>query len=285
MDKLYPFVWPQGKPKALTFSYDDGVEQDRRLLDMMRKNGIKGTFNLNSGYFDPKAEQTTPHDYLIRGNGAKVAHFHIPGEEVAKVYEGMEVAVHTVTHPYLNHISEAQALWQVLADRDALEKAVGYPVRGLAYPVGGYSKRVMEMLAECGIVYARVVPVSNNFDLPQENLAWECSCHHNGLEAMIDPFLKEAKPGALLSVWGHSYEFDYDERCGWDKIEEDLQRLGGHDDVWYATNMEVFSYIQAWKDLQYTIDATCVQNLSALDVWLNVRGNIVHVPSGAIVRL
>ena len=41
-------MW-NGKKKAVTFSYDDGVTQDRRLVEMMNTYGVKGTFNLNSG--------------------------------------------------------------------------------------------------------------------------------------------------------------------------------------------------------------------------------------------
>ena len=46
--------FPGGKKKALTLSYDDGVEQDIRLIDIMKKNGLKGTFNLNSGCYAPE---------------------------------------------------------------------------------------------------------------------------------------------------------------------------------------------------------------------------------------
>lgn len=38
----------QGKMKAITFSYDDGVTQDRRLVELFNRYGVKGTFNLNS---------------------------------------------------------------------------------------------------------------------------------------------------------------------------------------------------------------------------------------------
>ena len=41
-------MW-NGKKKAVTFCYDDGVTQDRRLVEMMNTYGVKGTFNLNSG--------------------------------------------------------------------------------------------------------------------------------------------------------------------------------------------------------------------------------------------
>ena len=37
-----------GKFKAVTFSYDDGVSQDVRLIALLDKYGLKATFNLNS---------------------------------------------------------------------------------------------------------------------------------------------------------------------------------------------------------------------------------------------
>ena len=40
-----------GKSKALTLSYDDAVVQDIRLIGIMDKYGIKGTFNVNSGWY------------------------------------------------------------------------------------------------------------------------------------------------------------------------------------------------------------------------------------------
>ena len=48
---MYFLRYPNGLAKALTISYDDGVEQDIHLLELMEKYGIKGTFNLNSGSF------------------------------------------------------------------------------------------------------------------------------------------------------------------------------------------------------------------------------------------
>lgn len=37
-----------GKMKAVTFSYYDGVTQDIRLIEMLDRYGLKATFNLNS---------------------------------------------------------------------------------------------------------------------------------------------------------------------------------------------------------------------------------------------
>ena len=46
------FVYPQGKAKALTFSYDDAQHYDRELVPIFNKYGMKATFHLNSGTLD-----------------------------------------------------------------------------------------------------------------------------------------------------------------------------------------------------------------------------------------
>lgn len=59
MARIYP-RFPGGLSHALTLSYDDGVETDRRLIDIMRAHGLKGTFNINAGYFAPGATLRFP---------------------------------------------------------------------------------------------------------------------------------------------------------------------------------------------------------------------------------
>ena len=52
MNKIYK-AFPGGKHKVLTFSYDDGKLEDRRLVEIFNKNGLRGTFNLNTGIDQP----------------------------------------------------------------------------------------------------------------------------------------------------------------------------------------------------------------------------------------
>ena len=59
-------------------SYDDGKLEDRRLVSIFNKYGIKGTFHLNSGL-----EMDT----------------RIPTSEYQELYKGHEVSCHTLTHP------------------------------------------------------------------------------------------------------------------------------------------------------------------------------------------
>ena len=106
--------FPEGKGKALTLSYDDGVRQDRRLLEIMRKHGLKGTFNINSEGYAPEGCTT--------GN-------RMSRSEALKFYRdcGMEIAVHAAHHPYLE-----QQLTHEFAKR-MLEK--GVYVVAFCYPV------------------------------------------------------------------------------------------------------------------------------------------------------
>ena len=51
--------WPQGKLKALTLSYDDGRDHDRKMIEILDKAGIKCTFNLNNAQIGKTRRKTT----------------------------------------------------------------------------------------------------------------------------------------------------------------------------------------------------------------------------------
>lgn len=53
-------VFPGGKSRAFTLSYDDGVVQDRRLAEIFRERGLKCTFNIGSGLFGHKDGGSLP---------------------------------------------------------------------------------------------------------------------------------------------------------------------------------------------------------------------------------
>jgi len=78
-------LFPGGKTKALTMSYDDGVIQDRRLVEIFDRYGIKGTFNLNSTLI--KMQQV----WSYKGNNIH----KIKLKEIKELYKNHEVAVHS----------------------------------------------------------------------------------------------------------------------------------------------------------------------------------------------
>ena len=228
-----------GKKKAITFSYDDGVTQDIRLIDLFNKYGLKGTFNLNSELLGNQNE-------LIR-EGVRIAHNKIDPKDVRAIYAGHEVAVHTLTHPRLPDIAEdAEIIRQVEEDRKKLSELVGYDVVGMAYPCGGVNNddRCAKLIKEnTGVRYARTITSSESFD-PQENLfRFNPTCYHHGdwnkLFALADEFLAlKTETPKIFYIWGHAYEFDiYPER--WAIFEDFLKKIGGKDDIFYGTNKEV----------------------------------------------
>ena len=94
--------FPGGLAKSFTMSYDDGVEQDKKLVSIMKKHGLKGTFNLNSGIYAKKGTVYAP----------GTIHRRMDEDEVSKLYkeDGFEVAAHAFTHPFLERIPTYQVI-------------------------------------------------------------------------------------------------------------------------------------------------------------------------------
>lgn len=266
MNKIY-CCFPGGKHKALTMSYDDGKLQDRRLIDIFNRHGIKGTFHINSGLF---ADEN-----------------RIKPEEIPALYQGHEVSCHTVTHPTIARCPMPEVVTEVLEDRKALEGIVGYPVRGLSYPNGSLSDEIVSMLPHCGIRYSRVVGNTDGFALPENPYRWMATCHHNHrLMELGEQFLSLHKTQYLylMYVWGHSYEFDVHDN--WQLMEDFCAMMGAKDDIWYCTNIELMDCLDDFKRLQFAADNSFVYNPNARDCWICVRSTeYVCIPAGQTVRL
>jgi len=268
-----------GKNKALTLSYDDGVEQDIRLIDIMKKNGLKGTFNINSG------------EYSEEGTVFEPGHIHRRMTKAAaqKLYaeSGMEIAVHGLTHPFLEQLPENICTYEILQDRINLEKEYGGIVRGMAYPFGTYSDSVVEIAKKCGIVYVRTVHETEKFDIPEDWMRLASTCHHNNprLMELAKEFVEKAgqRAPALFYLWGHSYEFEANDN--WNVIEEFAEYIGGRDDIWYATNIEVYDYVAAYKQLRFSVDGKKVYNPTAETIYFEAFEKVWCVKPGEMLQL
>lgn len=270
------FLFPGARTKALTMSYDDGILQDKRLIEIFDKYGIKGTFNLNSGCFGQIDTGTV--------RGVKIDHSHIKAEEIKEVYKNHEVALHTLTHPHLSELPKEVLIYEVIEDKKNLEEIVGYPVRGMAYPFGEYDDNVIGTLKELGIEYSRTVKEHCTFKFPSNFLALEATCHHANKELLnlAQTFINNDKL-SLFYVWGHSYEFDADNN--WDTIEEFCKTVGNNEDVWYATNIEIVDYINAANSLKFSCTGSSVYNPSGQDVWITVNGNVYKIDKGTTLKI
>ena len=285
--KLYNLRFPGGKRKALTLSYDDGVRQDIRLAGLCNQNGVKCTFNLNSG---------TLGRVLIGGppGGEPLDLSCVKPEEVASVYAGHEVAGHGLWHSDLTAIGTPGAMLEIIDDRAALEKLSGKTVQSFAYPFGLHNAQVRTLLRMAGYRSARTVVSTGGFGIPEDFLQWDATCHHDdprlmdlardfcegGGEKLFAP-----KPQQLFYLWGHAYEFDI--RHNWDRIEAFLAYVGQFQDtVWFATNGEIVNYVEAYRSLRWSADGTAVTNPTATELWMSVGfDGVLELPAGETVSI
>jgi peptidoglycan/xylan/chitin deacetylase (PgdA/CDA1 family) len=252
-------VFKGGKRHAVTFSYDDGnYEGDKKLIEKLNAHGAKGTFHLNSMYYRNSTEE-----YL---------------DELRKMYEGHEIAAHAVHHAFLDRIPKSTLINEVFEDRRNLEKIFGCIVSGLSYPFGTYNEEIKEVLRNCGIVYSRTVDSTQKFTIPSDFLAWHPTCHHKKALERAEEFVSRLDgkySHMLFYIWGHAAEFNKDDN--WDMLDELLDKICGLDNVWYATNIEIYNYKMAQKQLLVSADETIIHNPTDTEVCVR-HGDSIIVP-------
>lgn len=231
--------------KAFTMSYDDGVFQDRRLIHLMNKYGIKSTFNINSGLIAPaELGKNWTEERPMRYHKNRVPSVRMIGDDLPELYRGHEVAIHGVKHIRLNEASKEETIKELVDDKKALSEMFGYDIEGGAFAYGQTNEYAPEILKQAGIKYCRATGTTGNFD-PWEDMYFYNGTAHHAAENLFDLArefieLKADKP-QIFYVWGHSYEFDFDEEM-WERIEEFFKLISNHDDILYGTNIEVFKH-------------------------------------------
>lgn len=263
--------FPGGLSKALTLSYDDAVRDDYRLIEIMRKNGICGTFNINSGLFGPDDRSAN----------------RLSADEVKELYsqEGVEPAIHGTLHPAWNSQERYSMLHDIFNDRLKLEEMFGHPILGGAYPFGAYNDRVVEHLGACGIRYCRTTVTTERTYMPEDWLRLNPTCHHNNpkLMDMAKKFVEESyHQPRMFYLWGHSYEFPRDNN--WNVIEEFAEFMGSAEGIWHATNIEIYNYTKAFESLQFTLNGDCVYNPTCTEVWFKAGSNVYSVKPGETLK-
>lgn len=269
--------FPDFKYKAVTLSYDDDTLFDKKFVGILDEYGLKCTFNLNSERFAAQENDVTM----------------TIGQAVELFRDSRhEIAVHGKKHLSLAEFDSAVCAEEIAGDRKNLESLFGVIVKGMSYACGSYNDEVVKTLKACGINYARTVESTGRFDIPNDWLRLPATCHHNDsrLEALTDEFLKDYnekthyvhKTPKLFYLWGHAYEFN--DNDNWHIIENFARKVGDRDDVWYATNGEVYDYVKAFDSLEFSVAGDMIKNPSAIDVCLNYCGKNVKVPAGKTIR-
>jgi hypothetical protein len=270
--------YPGGKSKAVTISYDDGVQQDMEMIALMRKYGIKGTFNLNSARFI-----TRDHVYLE----GKIWRAMVD-EDVVPTYDPKicSVATHSLWHPTLTHASEAEIAHEILADRENLERLFGRIIKGHAIPNGPFNETTVKVGKMCGLLYMRSVTPSHSFEYPKCLLPLDPTCSHTDpkLTELTAEFLEKTpkEDPFLFYLWGHTYTMEGDNN--WYLVEDFFKAVSGKEDIWYATNDEIFEYAEKFKLLECSANGKIVTNPTDTDIWFSA-GCTRCVKSGETIRV
>jgi peptidoglycan/xylan/chitin deacetylase (PgdA/CDA1 family) len=274
-------LFPEGKTKALILSYDDGTIYDRKLVALMNQYHLIGTFHLNSNKL-----------------GTDIHFNYLSKEEVKDLFAGHEVSVHSANHPNLPDVSKNEVINEVVSDRKELERLVGYPVRGMAYPFGNTNDLVVSTIAGLGIEYARTVGDSYHFDIPNDFLRWHPTIHQfakayweanqpekdkQELTVFIHDFL-QTKELAVFDIWGHSWEMGSDQNK-WNETEKFFKLLANNPSIYYAKQIDLVDYINAFRSLKYAIDKKTVTNNSSLNICLKVNDKVYTVLAGSTMKL
>ena len=281
----YQFLrFPEGKAKAVTLSYDDGCADDLHFSDVITQYGLKCTFNLNG----------------ISYRGEKS--FSLEKAEKYIFSRGHEAAVHGWGHRAEGHLRPIEGIREVLDCRLELEAEYGRIIRGMAFPDSGITKftnttsyeDVKKYLTDLGIVYARSLAGDNNeFRLPRDWHNWVPTAHHTNPKLLewIEEFVnfdvntkyKANRFPRLFYLWGHSFEFARE--GNWDLLDRIGETLGGKEDIWYCTNIELYEYVEAYERLVYSADGRRIYNPTQTLLFFAIDGEDYKIAPGETLFL
>jgi len=270
--------FPGFKLKALSLSYDDGLKTDKRLIDIMLKYGLKGTFNLNLGCI---SENTS--DKLLTE------------KEAYELYtsSGMEVAVNGRHHVLVDKVDKSVAVNYLISDRGALEKLFGKVVKGLTYPFGALDENSANLFKICGFKYARTTNNTDNFNLPSNWLTLNPTTKNSSSNVLdlAKEFVELKECGyfwfnepRFFCACGHSCDFLTEK--DWDKFVEFAKIVSSAKDIWFASVGEVCDYVTAFERLEFSAEGAYIKNPTAIDVYVKYfNGENIVIPSGKTIKI
>ena len=228
---------------VVTTSWDDGHVLDTKLAALLDTYGLKGTF-----YVSPHDREFSQADLLAPAAVKKLSAKH-------------EIGAHTMTHPRVTNVSDAEAKAEMQESKEYLEALIGKPVTTFCYPGGNYHKKHAKMAADIGFAYTRTVKrhtfnrrgmlheaetTVNAYSHLQDAFKILRFARYNPLKfvrymrwdvlamAMFDRIMET---GGVFHLWGHSWEVDA--HGDWDRLETVLAYISRKKDVSYVTNGEL----------------------------------------------
>lgn len=259
-------LYPNGKKKAFNVTYDDGVLQDIRFVELLNKYGLKGTFNLNSGLMEREFEWTHESGLVVK---------RLKTDIVVDLYKGHEVASHTLNHPYMENLSKEEIFAELSQDKANLEKIFGKEIKGFALPFHYYSELIKTCVQECGFSYGRISEETGSFSLPADYYSWKATFFHHfdKLEGLTKEFLETDEELGLFQIVGHSYDLDVADR--WGIMEDVFKIISNQDDILPMTTIEIVEYLKGMEKVEITSEY--IENNSDISLWFEINETVSEV--------
>lgn len=263
MNNTIKRLYKNGYTKAFNITYDDGILQDVRFIELLNRYGLKGTFNLNSGLMQDEFVWT--HE-----TGLDVKRLSV--DEVRHLYDRHEAASHTLTHPYFSEETSVEKIMhEMTEDKQNLETIFEKDISGFALPFNYFDSNLANCAKAAGFKYCRISDESLDYDWHKEPYQWKASMFHlnENLPEFIENFCQTQQELALCQISGHSYDLDVYNM--WEEIEQLYAKVAQQKDVWFAAHIELAEYLEAMKQVK-TDENGRLYNPTNVRLWFSVNG-------------
>ena len=192
--------------KYFILSIDDGTIYDEKVIAILNRHNIKGTFNLNSGL----------DDFVWYDEGRPVCRLKL--SQVAELYKGHEVASHSLTHPHLTGCSDDHIGYEVGVDKENLERIFGRPITTFAFPFEDFDERSINRIkAIPGFTVIRVSEIDPSFAFPSDPYHLKITSLDVNEAVNLFPRFIENPDAELFVFVSHGYDFEFGN--AYDKLE------------------------------------------------------------------
>lgn len=147
-------------PRAVALTFDDGYASVAEVAwPELVDRGMPATLYAVSGFLDGR--RSFPWDACLPSSSPLVRLVSAGGlRDLADA--GMDIGSHTASHRWLPGLTTEEVSDEVRRSRADLEDLLGRTVRGLAYPMGGWTPQIRDLTAEAGYEYAITVDRGRN---------------------------------------------------------------------------------------------------------------------------
>ena len=203
--------------KLFAFAIDDGTVFDEKVIDIFNRYGIKATFNLNSGL----------QDYVWHKEWLEVRRIKL--EEKKGIYDGHEVASHSLTHPYLTSLSDEDIRREVEEDINNLKSVFHRDIKTFSFPFDGYDERSIGIIKSLGITHIILPCIDDSFRYPDDAYHIKAtSWNIDDALCKVQRFIEDGE-AELFVYLSHSYDYEYGDSYA--KLEELCRIVRGRQDI------------------------------------------------------